>query len=216
MPAKIRDILFVGGSSADSAIMASLGHRVFPVARGVVARTMLTSRPFDLMLVAGDAEDMPAVALIESLRSAEDAQTALTLVAAVASGDGQRAALLAAGADEVLAAPLTRERVEAALSALLPEPSLEAVIGLPRFDYLLGLFLQTLREQRAALAAGEETAEVAHRIKGAAANLGFHQLRDVAARAEEAPADGMRREALRLRTEAVIVEIEDRLARNNH
>jgi CheY-like chemotaxis protein len=222
------DIVLVGKDGANvGTILARQGHRTFPVATGEAMLRMLDARKFDAVVVAGAAADGSAADVVARLRRTGDSATALMPVVVVAATAENGDEALTAGADEVVGSPLTAAQIAKLCAALSPpvteKPPVGCVVGGNR---LLALFAETLYAQRRALTAKSLTAgelgDIAHRLKGSAANMGYDTLTAVAAeittdmggRAADEPCPPILHEQLRTSVEAAIVAVEGALRKN--
>ncbi|HLO76563.1 MAG TPA: Hpt domain-containing protein, partial [Magnetospirillum sp.] len=112
----------------------------------------------------------------------------------VAADPANMAAFLGAGADGVLPARPSTDALASAIAHAAPtHQDLEAVLGHERLENLRGLLRQSLGEQATLLTRSDLGAkgleEIAHRIKGSAANLGLAELAQAAERAMQTAGD---------------------------
>jgi HPt (histidine-containing phosphotransfer) domain-containing protein len=225
-PAKrVLDILLLGTACQTLAgRLRQDGHRVFPVSRAEAAVTMLSARPFDMIVAASQPADIDLSEALRRLRAGTDACAAVTpLVARDASGDdGDR--LRAAGADYIFTdddslGRLTTIAVSSGVDDLDPQAGV-ASAETSEGRTLLELLRETLRRQLSALDSAdfrpEHLTDIAHRLKGSAANFGYAALGAAAAEAMRLPAQSRRAAAattlLRLEIETAIGDIDRRLA----
>ncbi|WP_158240658.1 Hpt domain-containing protein [Telmatospirillum siberiense] len=183
------DILLLGTACEDMAAGLRQRHyRVFPVSRTEAAVAMLNVRAFDVILLAGEPADMGTTDAVVRLRGGIGATAAVTPLVVCDSSEHGSELALAAGADRAL----DTEAIIEWLAGLSSPADVEANdpcvgVALPETmtgHNLLRLLGETLRQQRAALDPAvfrpEHLADIAHRLKGSAANFGYAALGSVA------------------------------------
>lgn len=169
------DVLLLGtpGDPLEHGLKA-LGHRVFTVPRDDAALAMLAARPFDLIAVSNGDETR-----VRAVRAAGLGQVPLLALCPAERRDG----VLAAGADSVVNNPAA---LATALQGILrqADEDVAAVLEPDRLARVQRLMLDSLREQAVLLAGKQPDAallhDVAHRLKGSAANLGMTDLAAIA------------------------------------
>lgn len=181
----ILDILLLGTACEELATdLRQRQHRVFPVSRAEAAVAMLSVRPFDLIVVASQPTDIGLAEAVARLRTSTDARAAMApLIARDVSGH-DKDKLLAAGADHILAAGATLDSLAMlAMSANTGEQDPRTGVAPAETSEgrnLLRLLRETLRRQLAALDPAvfrpDHLTDIAHRLKGSAANFGYMTL----------------------------------------
>lgn len=201
-PAKdFLDILLLGTACEDLATaLRQAKHRVFPVSRAEAALAMLSARPFDIILVASQPADIDLAEAIGRIRASTDARAAVTPLVARDVRGHDKDRLLAAGADHILTADVSLDWLTTLVSpAGSGDRDPQTGVAPPETAQgrmLLRLLGETLRRQRAALDPDvfrpEHLADIAHRLKGSAANFGYRTLGALAEEAMHPPRDERR------------------------
>lgn len=186
----VLDILLLGTGCEDLAsALRKRAHRVFPISRAEAATAMLSVRAFDIVIVSHQPIDMTAWEAVGRLRGLVSA--AASPIVVCDDGQADIAGLRAAGADHVLASSDVLVWLDGQVGGGAEESSdPEAGVAPVQSDSgreLLGMLGETLRQQLAALSPERfqpaHLPDIAHRLKGSAANFGYASLGQVAAEA---------------------------------
>ncbi|MGE5477354.1 MAG: ATP-binding protein [Bacteroidales bacterium] len=174
----ILDILLVGAADGVGEVLRRLRHRVFPMPQAASALTMMKGRRFDLVLVGTPADDAAAAFVA---RAAElPAENRVPVAVIGGHVDDQAVAALVARHAPVAAASVEEDGGDVALEDIFSPDKLRA---------LRALFVDGLAGQAKLLAGGDLSAqavgEIAHRIKGSAANMRLPALAEQAEATED-------------------------------
>jgi CheY-like chemotaxis protein/HPt (histidine-containing phosphotransfer) domain-containing protein len=209
------------------AILAKLGYRADAVANGREAVEAVQAIPYDLVLMDCQMPEMDGYEATGAIRRLPGDARAIPVIAMTANAmDGDRARCLEAGMTDYLAKPVLPQAVAQMLGRWLgrratePPPPDPPPAGPAVFDrdglvkrlmgdadlaqVVVAGFLEDMPAQLAALAEAAargqdaQVALVAHRIKGAAANVNAGELQAAALAAERAGKAGETDEYRRL------------------
>lgn len=221
------DILLLGTAcEALAATLRQRRHRVFPISRTEAAAAMLTVRSFDVIVVTSQLADMGVADAVIRLRGGISATIAVTpLIVCGASGrDAERA--LTNGADHILDEDGAIDWL-AGRSHPSDEDMNDPRVGVAPPDTaaghnLLRLLGETLGQQLAALDPRvfqpAHLADIAHRLKGSAANFGYTSLGTAAKEAMRNSHDKDRMidltAQLRQEIEKAMIDINQKLSRS--
>jgi len=189
------------------ALLERAGHEVFAVHNGILAVDSFAPGRFDLVLMDVRMPGMDGMEATRLLRAREGAGRHTPVVAITAlTSTADQARFAAAGMDGLVVKPVRPAELFAEIARLVPEPTLRRdlpvvdIEGLRRrvgnddalLRDLVALFLEDLPglRERAhdAHRRGDHPAleGAAHRLKGAAANLGAEAVREVLQELEQA------------------------------
>lgn len=173
------------------------------VSDGVEAVERALADTFDLILM--DLE-MPRLDGLSAVRMLRGKGYVRAIVAVSALDDPEdRKQCLAAGCDDFLAKPLSRESLAEVVNRNKPEPLVSALLGDPGMTDLIDGFVKDLVERigRMEAAFGEENMadleREARALKGEAAGVGFGAITDAAVVLERAIKRAEARDAIRLK-----------------
>lgn len=183
-----------------------IGCLVEVAANGAEAVGLARASRFDLILLDLRMPVMDGIAACRAIRAERGGEPGVPIVGLVAGAvDAGAAACRDAGMDAVLRKPVRVSELRAVLERWQPPldsgvvASLEALGGEDDPTFVSDLFHALIDNAEAGLTAllaalqAEDIAALkaeAHRIKGAAANVGAHPLADACRRMEEAAANG--------------------------
>ncbi len=198
------------------AMLEKLGHRVSVASNGLEAINAWQAQPFDLILMDCQMPEMDGFAATAEIRrlEAETGRARTRIIAMTANAlEGDRERCLAAGMDDYLSKPVTRERLEQVLARnnllsvnspsspppeIIDHKALELATGgdaeLAR--EILDIFIAGLPKlvQRLQEAGRQQDAQAmvaaAHELKGSAASVGARALSALAAELETAARAG--------------------------
>jgi signal transduction histidine kinase/CheY-like chemotaxis protein len=185
-------------------ILERAGHSVKVARNGAEVAPMLAAEPFDVVLMDIQMPGMDGFQATAAIRETEKQTGAhMPVIAMTAHAlSGYKEKCLEAGMDGYVTKPIRPDLLFQELAGIQPgasrtprfnaEDLLERLMGNEELaKRLAGAFVDSMPAQLAALARalGDSDAQTArltaHSIKGAAANLGCGDLRDLASRAEE-------------------------------
>lgn len=160
------------------------------VSNGLEATERALSEGFDLILMDLEMPDMDGLSAVRLLRGKGYVRAIVAVSALSSEEDRQRC--LAAGCDDFLPKPLTRESLAAAVQRNKSEPLVSAMLDDPGMFELIDGFVAELPNAIARLEAAfggenlQELERTARSLKGEAAGIGFNPISDVATSLEDA------------------------------
>ncbi|MES2940826.1 MAG: response regulator [Pseudomonadota bacterium] len=184
-------------------LLRSLGHEVSVAEDGQQALELVRRTPFDTVLLDVHMPVLDGVDTVRAIRALPVPHANLPIVMLTADVmEETRASALRAGADAVLAKPLKVEQLTAVLGHAhqahrhAPPDGMGDLLTSGEIDRLAGMFFSdasgTIAELSDALAEGRPArcADAAHKLKGAAAMLGFFEIARVTDAIGRAAQDG--------------------------
>lgn len=171
-------------------LLDSMNVTLVCVSTGVEAVEYALADNFDLILMDLEMPEMDGLTAVRILRG-KGYVRAIVAVSAM-SDPADRDQALAAGCDDFLAKPLTRENLAAVVNRNRSEPLVSAMLDDPHMFELIDNFVAGLAETigRMEAAYGSQNFEELQRevrsIKGEAAGIGFGAITDAAAVVENA------------------------------
>lgn len=155
------------------------------VSNGVEAVDRALSEHFDLILMDLEMPEMDGLTAVQLLRGKGYVRSIVAVSAMSEASDRERC--LAAGCDDFLAKPLTRESLANVVNRNKSEPLVSAMLDDPAMFELIDKFVLGLVDVIGRLESAfgernlEELAREARTIKGEAAGVGFGSITDAAA-----------------------------------
>ena len=194
-----------------TAMLHRMGHRVSPAGTGAEAVDMAEDHDYDLILMDVQMPEMDGMEATRRLRRAGITVPIVAMTASAMKGDRER--FLAAGMDDYIAKPISRDVLRRVLARYgesgetgRAAPSgvtdtmqdIAEELGIDVSDYrdilidFIGDKRQDREDLRAAIDSGDVAAVqlLAHKIKGSALNLRLDAVAGPAARIEEAAREG--------------------------
>jgi CheY-like chemotaxis protein len=178
------------------------------VASGVEAIDRALSESYDLILMDLEMPELDGLSAVKLLRGKGYVRAIVAVSAMSEPEDRERC--LAAGCDDFLAKPLTRETLASVVTRNKAEPLVSALLDDPRMTELIDNFVSSLPETINRLESsygshnGEELERVARALKGEAAGIGFGTITDAAVALEHAIRRGEDAATLRTRLTELI------------
>lgn len=182
-------------------MLKSLGSDVVAVESSDEALRIARGEPFDLILLDADLREPDGAAAVGTIREQGYARALFILATATDPAEHQR--LIAAGANGVLARPVTAAALEELIGSTKEEPIFSTLVNDPHMSPLIDAFVADLpncvSEMERAFGAQDDAAllQRVRSIRGTAVGYGFQELSGAAAQFEQAHAAQTERAELR-------------------